>query len=320
MIHMKTKHKLISVLSFVSIILLFSTFTYANAADAPWVDGSMFTWATEDMVKVHSINYETDTEQLVESRSGQILTYNLTDVDNSTLTYDYEVLGIFGGSGTNSYDVQLFIAGITLANMFTVNYAWDYVNNVTVMNSFSFSFPYLILVDPNWTAVNAKINEELNGSTLLDTLADPYQPITYNFTLNDVLNDATSFSIMGKSTLAEAKQVLTTLPHRWTFEFDYSNVLKTSVWNGTHDIFYNYDIRIEQTILEYTIDGVIKYYTDNGEIQTTIDNLMSNIYYESYINLGGYIITETSPFCYLLVIPAVTCMVIFVKWKNKRKN
>jgi hypothetical protein len=204
--------------------------------------------------------------------------------------------------------------------MFSVNYDWDYVNNVTVMTTFSFSFPYWVLVDPNWTAVNTRINDELNGSTILDTLADPYLPLIHNFTLNDILNDAVSFSIMGQSTLTDAKLQLTSSTNRWTFEFDYSNVVKTAVNNGTHDIYYNYDIRTEQTTLEYTADGILKYYNDNGEFKITIDNFMTSIYFQSYINLGGFIVTETSPLCYLCVIPIAGCLVIFVKWKNKRRN
>ncbi|TET28091.1 MAG: hypothetical protein E3J70_10435 [Candidatus Heimdallarchaeota archaeon] len=319
---MKTKNKLIFVLSFVSIILLFNTFTYANAAEAPWADGSMYTWAEEDMIIIHAIDYDTDTESVIESRTGSLFTYNLTDVDNSTLIYDYDVLGMFGGSGISSYDVQVFNVLCSLGNMFSVNYVWDYEHNVTVMNTFSFAFPSWMLIEPNWTTVNSRLDEVFNGSTLLDTLADPYLPITYNFTLNDVLNDATSFSIMGKSTLAEAKQQFTSSIHKWTFDFDYSNVQKLGVFNVTagYNNYYNYEIRTEQTILEFTADGVLKYYTDNGQIQYTVDNYMSNTYFESYINLGGFITTETSPLAYLMVIPAIACMVIFVKWMNKRKN
>lgn len=319
---MKTKNKLIFVLSFVSIILLFNTFTYANAAEAPWADGSMYTWATEDMIILHIMDYDTDTETVVESRTGSLFTYNLTDVDNSTLTYDYDVLGMFGGGGTTSYNVQIFNGLYSLGNMFTVNYVWDFEHNVTVMNTFSFTFPSWMLIDPNWTAVNSRLDDVFNGSTLLDTVVDPYLPITHNFTLDDVLNDATSFSIMGKSTLAEAKQQFTSSTHKWTFDFDYSNVQKLGVFNATagYDNYYNYEVRTEQVILEFTTDGVLKYYTDNGKVQQTVDNVMSNSYYESYINLGGYITTETSPFCYLLAIPAIACMVIFVKWMNKRKN
>jgi hypothetical protein len=317
---MKTKNKLIFVFSLVSIVLLFSPFTHANAADAPWADGSMFTWASEDMAIVHTIDYETDTENLAEAKTGIIFTYNLTDVDNSTLTYDYDVLG--SGSGTTSYDVQVYIGSISLGSMFTVSYVWDYEHNVTVMESFGFSIPVWYLVDPNWTAVNSQLNDELNGSTILDTLADPYLPLIHNFTLNDVLNDATSFSIMGKNTLTEAKQQLTSSTHRWTFEFDYSSTIKTGRFNSTagYNNYYDYEVRTEKTILEYTADGVLKYYEDTGEIQETYDDTMINSYFSSYFNLGGYITTEASPFCYLVVIPAVASMVIFVKWMNKRKN
>ena len=147
MSQMKTKNKLIFVLSFVSIILLFNTFTYVNAAEAPWADGSMYTWANENIVIIHSIDYDTETETVIESRSGSLFTYNLTDVDNSTLTYDYDVLGMFGGVGVSSYNVQVFNGLYSLGNMFSVNYVWDYEHNVTVMNTFSFTFPSSCLFD-----------------------------------------------------------------------------------------------------------------------------------------------------------------------------
>ena len=319
---MKTNNKLIFVLSFGSIILLFSTFTYANAADAPWADGSMFTWATEDMITIHTIDYDTNTEQIIESKSSQIFTYNLTDVDNSTLTYDYDVLGIFGGGGTASYNVQNYIAGITLMNMFSASYVWDYEHNITVLQSFGFSFPYYLLVEPNWTAINNKLNEEFNGSTILSTVVDPYQPITYNFTLNDVLNDATSFSIMGKSTLAEAKQQFTSSTMKWTFEFDYSNVVQTGRFNSTagYNNYKSFDVLTEKSITEYTPAGALKYHEDTGERQETYNDVFSGVLYLSYINADVFITTEESPFCYLLVIPAVACMAIIGKWMKKRKN
>lgn len=322
MIQMKTKNKLVFVLSFVSMILLFSTFTYADAAEAPWADGSMFTWATEDTVIINTVDYETGTEQFIESRSGQLFTYNLTDVDNSTLTYDYDILGPFAGSGTYSYDVQVFLGSFSLGSMFGVSYVWDYEHNITVMESFSFSIPFELLVEPNWTAVNSKLNEEFNGSTILDTVADPYLPITHNFTLNDVLNDATSYTIMGKNSLAEAKQQFTPSTHRWTFDFDYSNVQKTGRFNITagYNNYYNYEVRTEKAVLEYNANGVLLYHEDSGETQETYEDRMYNIKYHFYFNLGGFITTEASPFCYLIVIPAVACMVIGVKWMNKRKN
>ncbi|MBY8995113.1 MAG: hypothetical protein KGD59_11225 [Candidatus Heimdallarchaeota archaeon] len=319
---MKTKNKLILVLSFVSIILLFNTFTYANAAEAPWADGSMFSWAAENMIQIHLINYDDDVESIFEARTGYIFTFNLTDVDNSTLTYDYNTLGMFGGGGTSSYDVQVFNGLYSLGNMFLVSYVWDYEYNVTVMESFSFTFPYWLLIEPNWTAINSQLDDEFNGSTILDTVADPYQPITYNITLNDVLNDATSFSIMGKNTLVEAKQQFTSATHRWTFDFDYSNVQKTGRFNSTagYNNYYAYEVRTEKTILEFSDAGVLNYFEDSGETQETYENSMNNFIYKSYINFGAYIATETSPFCFLIAIPAVASMVIFVKWMNKRRN
>lgn len=319
---MKTKNKLIFVLSFVSIILLFSTFTNANAAEAPWADGSIFTWAAEDGIILHTVDYEADIEQIIESRSGSLFTYNLTDVDNSTLTYDYDVLGILGVGGTTSYDVQAFIGSFSLGSMFTVSYVWDYEYNITVLDTFGFTLPYWLLIEPNWTTVNSKFNEEFNGSTIMDTVADPYLPLIHNFTLNDLLNDANSFSIMGKSTLAEAKQQFTPSTTRWTFEFDYSNVLLTGRFNSTagYNNYYKYEVLTEQATLEYNANGVLKYYEDNGEVQETYMDRMISIKYNFYINLGDFLTTETSPFCFLIAIPAVASMVIFVKWMNKRKN
>lgn len=322
MIQMKTTNKLAFILSFVSIILLFNTFTYANAAEAPWADGSMFTWGYEDSTIMHTIDYEHDTESIVESRSSQIFTYNLTDVDNSTLTYDYDIFtSSGGGSGTSSYDVQLYTNQISLGNMFFVNYVWDFEHNVTVMNGFTFTAPVWQLVDPNWTAINSRFVDVLNGSILMDTVVDPYQPITYNITLNDVLNDATSFSIMGKSTLQEAKQQFTPSIRSWTFEFDYSNVVKIGIFNVTagYNNYYNYEKLTESVTMEYTSEGVLQQYVENGEQQSTIDDYMLNIWHNVYYNLGGYTVTDTSPLVYLMVIPAIACMVIFVKWMNKRK-
>lgn len=303
-------------------ILLCSTFTYASAAEAPWADGSMFTWATEDSVIINTVDYETGTEQLIESKSGQIFTYNLTDVDNSTLTYDYDILGPFAGSGTYSYDVQVLVSQINIGNIFTVSYAWDYEHNITVMETFSFSIPFELLVDPNWTAINSKFNEVFNGSTILDTVADPYLPITHNFTLNDVLNDADSFTIMGQNSLAEAKLQFTPTTRRWTFDFDYSNVQKFGIFNITagYDNYYNYDIITDKAVLEFDANGVLLYHEESGEIQSTHEDVMSNFKFHLYFNFGAYIATETSPFCYLCVIPAIACMVIGVKWINKRKN
>ncbi|NHK32496.1 MAG: hypothetical protein FK730_14175 [Asgard group archaeon] len=320
---MKTINKLSIVLSLTSIILLFNIIPFANAAEAPWDIGSMYTWGTEDSIRIHHIDYELNTESVEEIKSSQVFTYNLTDVDNSSLTYDYDSFAATGGgSGTSSYNWQVYTSSISLSSMFIVNYVWDYEHNVTVLETFAFTLPVWLLIDPNWTAINNHFVDTLNGSTILDTLADPYQPITYNFTLNDVLNNATSYSIMGKSNLQEALLQFTSTTFKWTFEFDYSNVVKTGVFNVTagYSNYYNYEIRKEQVILEFTSDGVLKYFTDNGETKNTIDNYMTHFNYNYYFNIDGLIVTEESPLAYMMIIPAIACMVVFVKWINKRKH
>ncbi|NHJ41078.1 MAG: hypothetical protein FK731_13685 [Asgard group archaeon] len=320
---MNTKNKLTIILSLISIVILFNIYPSANAAEAPWDIGSMYTWGNESLIKIHIIDYELDTETYQEIKSSQVFTYNLTDIDNSSLTYDYDLITTSGiGSGTQSYDWQDFTSMITLGSMFMVQYAWDYEHNITVLSSFTFSLPIWLLIDPNWTAINDHFTNILNGSEIITTLADPYVPITYNFTLDDVLANATSFSIMGKSNLQEALLEFTPTTTRWTFNFDYSNVAKFSVYNSTagYHNYNDYEIRTEQAILEYTSEGILKYLTDNNELQRTINDNMLHLINSLYYNLDGLIVTETSPLPYFLVIPTIGCLVIFVKWINKRKN
>lgn len=320
---MKTTNKLAIVLSLVSIIFLFNVTPIANAAEAPWDVGSMYTWGSEDNLRLQYVDYDLNTETVQEFNSALVYTLNLTDVDNSSLTYDYDVFTSGGkGSGTSSYDWQVYTSSITLNGIFIVNYVWDYENNVTVLDTFMFTLPVWGLIDPNWTAINSHFVDTLNGSQIIDTVVDPYLPIIHNITLNDFLDNATSYSIMGKSNLQEALLQFTSTTTRWTFDFDYSNVAKTGVFNVTagYNNYYNFEIRSEQVILEYTNDGVLKYYTDNGDTKKTIDNYMTRAIYNVYHNLGGLIITEESPLAYVMIIPAFACMVVLIKWINKRKN
>ncbi|NHJ87824.1 MAG: hypothetical protein FK734_20345 [Asgard group archaeon] len=314
------------IITTITLLLLGSNISTTKAAEVPWNVGDTFKFGSRFMIEEFYIDYEHD-EVKQHSIIDQISEYsiNITSINNVTDTYEYMIYDVDGSTGPNpaNYNADDFAAQITLANLFSgIDYAWDYEHNVTVLTSFGFTLPAEYLVYPNWSLINSKYDTILNASTILDTVADPYEPIIHNITLGQFLDEATSFSIQGKDTLAKAKELFTSTTTTWSFKFDLSGVMKAGVFNGTagHNNYYPYE-KLDFTFeVSCTDTGVINEYHQNYHVRVTVEDFLTEVIFLNDVWLGGIGETETSNFAYLMVLPGIGMIALFVKWISKKKK
>ena len=276
----------------IAAIILLSNIAAAQAVAPGWGAGDIYVWGTNATTTSKTFDVEEDlgsnTEVIVLSETE----YNITAIDVLNLEYD-AITTTSSGSGfinDRDYSAEEFEDNLLdFDDFFDVNYVWDYVNNVSVCNSFdvSISLNNRYLLEPNWAVINAGFQDTCNGSELLDTLADPYEPpLVYNYTLGEVLGNF-SMKIMGRNKLSSAVSQFTDTKRKWTFEFDLGGYIKTAQWNGTHNIYYTYEEYFMSLEFEYTQEGVLDHVEAIYRDKITIEEFTSETAIRSVIALGG---------------------------------
>ncbi len=321
---MSKKIRILMLINAIAAIILVSNIATAQAVPPGWNAGDIYVWGYRDTT-LTTITEDEDAIGLEDSTNYDI-EYNITALDTLNREFDAIETDAYGVDfrDNRDYAASEFVNDeLDLFDFFSVNYVWDYVNNVSVFVDFEANFfdnfgNIYFLIEPDWVVINKGFTDMYNVSEVMDTLADPYEPITYNYTLGNIM-DAISIKIMGKSKLSSAVSQFTDSKRKWTFEFDLSDYIKKEQWNGTDNIYYDYDLYKIYVELEYTKEGVL----DRSEIQfsskLTIDGITVDINYEEVIALGGMKAASANfaTFAAIGGLVSTALIAIFIKRRKK---
>ncbi|MHA1306537.1 MAG: hypothetical protein ACTSQN_04490 [Candidatus Heimdallarchaeota archaeon] len=325
---MNKKGKLILITTMVSLLLFASNYTASQGIVGSWDVGSYETFTEQTYERLYQKyipdNFETTeiNEQLIVSK------VNITSINNVTGQVFYD---IFTPGTITPFSDYYFMSNLvgdyaTLFSLFDFDYRYDEDRNQTVLYGFDIDLFLQFYVEANWTIFNNHFDTIFNGSTIIDTVTDPYNgSITYEITFGDFLANCKSFSINGQSTLAAAKQTFTSSNTGLSIKFDNGGVRHRRLWNFTagHFNYYVYDTYKIENNLKFDSGGILKEYVDRSVIGETIGDIYSEVevktaFYSGVQELPA--ITEESSLGYILVIPAIATIAVLVKWSRKRKN
>jgi hypothetical protein len=317
----KTK-KILMLTNIVLLTILVTNLATSHAAVPSWGPGDIFIWGILDKTVVETYDFEDEVGQVVNIETNADIEYNITAIDTVQEEYDAYSTSTGGTSFLNDrdYDAEEYIDDYidNLFNFIQVNYVWDFLNNVSVCTSFSTSLDFYFLLEPDWAIINEAYRDMLNGSVIIDTLADPYEPIIYNYTLADVFG-AIKVKIMGKGSLASGLNQFTAAKNKWTFSFDLSNYIMDSYWNGSMTLYRPFAKYIETWIIEYDDGGVLKDFRYTLEYELSTDDTTENLYVESRFALGGMKAASANfaTFAALGGLVFISTIAIIVKRKKK---
>jgi len=326
-ITMKQRSKLFMLFQVIFLIAIIGTPTNSQALGESWEAGTLYTFNYRDYEELSIINEKDTTEYNSDSLDIGEFVFNITSINNVTENYVVDSYDSIGNVNTaaRSYDAELFSDSLlTLSSMYQVDYDWDYEFNTTVLTSFAcnININSWYFVEPNWTLINNDFANSFNESEIVFALADPYEPIIHNFTLGDVLNETTSFAIMGEDTFPEINQQFVNNLSRWTFVHDFSNRIFFGVYNSTIGEFsyYPYETYKLTLELEYSSGGILKEYYSKVEIKYSSLQQTITLLVEDEITYGALPIpTQDSSSAYLLSIPAILVLVLVYKYPKKNK-
>ncbi|MCF2144840.1 MAG: hypothetical protein K9W42_14180 [Candidatus Heimdallarchaeota archaeon] len=308
----KTKILLVTVGLF---SLLTTNLTFSGAVSPGWSVGDLLLWGS--LSRNYSIiNGITSDNSVVNEYK-----YNITAIDLLNLQYDTEVISSGGTSFFHNvnFGADYFVTTVlTIPNMLTIDYSWDYVHNRTVLTTFDFYIWAINLIEPDWSAINNGFRDTLNGSEIIHTEHDPYNPTIYNYTLQSVF-DSLKGKINGKKPFSAGWNTFTVSRTKWTFFFDMSGVLYYGESNGSMIIYYPYEKATISFELEYTDAGVLKEsnYIVEQKLVTPTETL--ELTYQVRTTLGGFKSVQAN-FATLVVFGALTFLsaIVVIRQRTKR--
>lgn len=283
------KKQILMVINAALIIALFCNLSLVSASDLTWNAGDVIEWGryTEITTIVTDNAAGTSLEDI--DQDGYDFQYNITAYDAIAKDYNYIYTDSSGPSSqSRSFDWENFAnADLTSDNgdFLTVNYIYDTFTNNTVLRDFSLDVNYLNwrLIEPNWVGLNQAYKEIFNETYLLDTVADAWDPIIYNFTWGYFL-DSIDFKIMSRSNLKYALNQFKDSTNKWTFEFDLSGVLHHSIGGGEVAPYESYIVTI---LVEYSDGGVLEKYVKETSYTRIIDDDQTDYLHHRKEALGG---------------------------------
>ncbi|NPE08576.1 MAG: hypothetical protein GNW80_09880 [Asgard group archaeon] len=322
---MSKKIRILMLINAIAAMILVSSISTAQAVPPGWNAGDIIVWGMRNTTKAST--YEEGEDVLgSEVTMNNDLEYNVTALD--TLNREFDAIETDASGSTfrdnKDYGAAEFVSDeLDLYDFFSVNYVWDYVNNVSVCTSFDAYFfdsfiSIYFLIEPDWAIINDGYVDMFNTSVVMDTLADPYQPIIYNYTLGDII-DAISMKIMGKNELSSAINQFTDTVRKWTFEFDLSGYIKNGQFNGTDIIYYDYEEYKIYVELEYTKEGVLDRLEYSFIDKITINDVTNEFDYKEVIAQGGMkaAAANFATFAAIGGLVSTALIAIFIKRKKK---
>ncbi|NHJ85181.1 MAG: hypothetical protein FK734_06950 [Asgard group archaeon] len=314
MILMMTSMAVIALISFSPIL--------TSAATRGWNPGDIIIWGWREDVENTTLDNEEGVAYSSTTTSGGDEEYNITAINILDKEYDAYLTSTMGSTFLNdrTYDPEDFVsAELDIFDFIDeINYYWDYEQNQSVLALFSTNIDPWYLIDPDWAVINEGFVDMLNGTILLDTLNDPYEPIVYNYTLADVLGSF-SIKIMGKNSLNNSLSQFTDNKNKWTFEFDLTGTMYYRYYNGSMWIYQIFDKYIESWEISYSDDGILNEVKYTLEYQRTIDDIIVGFNYVYYFTIGG-MKSAAANFATYSAIAGLLCLGTLVTIIRKKKR
>ncbi len=297
--------------------------TSIQSADRSWHAGEVYFFGSS--YDIHEIlrTHSPDLQTIVDISGEMQFSYNITGIDLIQERYQAIYTDNSGPSTTTNrrFIWEDFVERY-LENLFDATYVWDYEHNSTVLTGFSISSSKWTFIEPQWDKINSGFaNDFLNTSEIIATVNDPYSSVIHNITLGSFLNDTSSYTIMGKDNLEDAKNKFTEKVTKWFLELDLTGLLMTGIYNST--LGYNLYHPAEKATISYEVE-----YSKGGVLNKLQLGSFSNYTFtdysvESLMNhltvLGGIESLEGN-FPILMVFPAIIFVAIFALKIRKEKN
>ncbi len=124
--------------------------------------------------------------------------------------------------------------------------------------------PYFAyLIDPDWAAVKEAYLQMWNESRVVTFDIHSSKKVTFD----DLLGNATSYKLMGKDNLADAKKELRDDTHEWSYEVDLSNYLEYRYYSEEDATtkYVKFNKYIIRWVVAFTSGGLLDHFEYNGE-------------------------------------------------------
>ncbi|MHA1366995.1 MAG: hypothetical protein ACTSP5_11365 [Candidatus Heimdallarchaeota archaeon] len=221
---------------FLLLIFICSSFTSANAATREWKPGDFYRFGNRVQVRNVVADLDSGNAGSTEMYFEEEITFNVTAIDLLSGTYTARYIDSGGASvQVNNFLMDTFVNSyISTFDVFTIQYGYDQEHNRTLITGFDAVFQAWLLIEPDWPVLMQAMLDTLNETEIVDQVADPYDPILYNFTFGQFLSDITSYSLNGKDTIAQAKsKAIKDDTTSYEFIFDLSGLIYTGSFNAT---------------------------------------------------------------------------------------
>ncbi|MHA1738320.1 MAG: hypothetical protein ACTSXA_06655 [Candidatus Heimdallarchaeota archaeon] len=309
---------------FLLLIFICSSFTSANAATREWKPGDFYRFGNRVQVRNVVADLDSGNAGSTEMYFEEEITFNVTAIDLLSGTYTARYIDSGGASvQVNNFLMDTFVNSyISTFDVFTIQYGYDQEHNRTLITGFDAVFQAWLLIEPDWPVLMQAMLDTLNETEIVDQVADPYDPILYNFTFGQFLSDITSYSLNGKDTIAQAKsKAIKDDTTSYEFIFDLSGLIYTGSFNATlgYDIYTPFDKYVISAVMEYTEVGVLNYYQYKLDYEISIDNMKIGYCVNVDTVLGGLESFDAN-FSYLVAIPAIITVAVGLRIAQKRRR
>jgi hypothetical protein len=311
----------------VILLFLIGNITNVHACDRSWNPGDVFVFTFSDQMILTDTDLEHNVIDTFESLNQETGTLNVTELNLLSERYYAYWTDSFGVGPILGYDYSVddYINDyLDLSSLLFVDYEWDYGTNSTIFVDFGVTIDAWLLIEPDWATLNTAFIEMFNESEIVETVAHPYESLTYNITLGDFLNNI-SYTFMGKNTLAEAKGQMKAINTAWAFTFDFSNIINLAIFNGTlgYNEYYPAQTFVYTYEMSYSDGGVLENAFSRRSFSVIIDDFKGDVLFENIINQGD-LKALTANFAYWMILPGfllvLTVMRISKRKSNRRKR
>ncbi len=329
---MSKKNAMTIVTLFVILAFLLQAATPLLASqDRDWKKGDILEYNFE--IKFSSTVTSSDEEDLSLdsdwSFSGS-MKVKLVEINETTQTVNVSTMT----SNGKDYEQKSFnssIIGSYLADFF--NFVWfsvkeDPTGQIHVAVSGGFfqlrNIASFYVIDPDWATVRDAFLETWDESRVIAMDFSSGQKLTFG----DLLGNATSYRLMGKDNLADAKKELKDDTHSWSFEFDFSNYLEREYypedpeWRGPK--YATYSKFIFKGEITYTSGGILDRISSTIESEIELDDgtTITETYSFSESRAGGGLLggTRIPGFELVTVLLGLVAIAPIVTFRSKRKE
>ncbi|MHA2364994.1 MAG: Heimdall-CTERM domain-containing surface protein [Candidatus Hodarchaeales archaeon] len=241
----------------------------------------------------------------------------LPSIGSSEIAYSYHASN-FGSNLANLFGGEYYLEANT--GKFIVTYLYGGIGGFFGGEGGNF-------VDPQWDIINTELRDAFNTSNIIGTArnltSESYGPYYYyDFTLADILGNATSYKLMGQDNWDDGLEKLTDSTRSWSLEFDFTGMARQSEWDSATQN-YDYSTAFElykfKTETSFNNEGVVE--SAKSELETKITNdendITCTVKTIAEVKLGGLPASGAPGFELISVLALLGTLTIIIKRKRR---